>query len=158
MEIAILIMLLVVPVCFMLTIVFLLSYLVKRNKSRLKNAAISFAIGVVGPILLIVIEEVFFSYNISDKEEVLVASREASIGGILLKLYADSTFETGGFRQVTSAGKFSLSKDTLFIVSANKTEAGEEFTKRSFLIKDGHLEETTDTGVGYLEIHENTLK
>ncbi|GGK82966.1 hypothetical protein ACD591_14360 [Rufibacter glacialis] len=157
MEIATLIVICLVTVCFILTVVFLLSYLIRRNKSKLKNAGIAFSATVIGLSTLLVLEEQLFSYNTANKKEILVASRESSIGGVLLKLYADSTFEIGGLRQVTSAGMFSLKKDTLFMTTII-TEENEEFSMRSFLIKEDHLEETTDTGIEFLEIHENSLK
>ena len=75
-----------------LTVIFLIGYLIRRRKERLKNAAISFATALLSLGLLRIAEELFFSYNFEDKKEVLVASREAQIDGILLKLYEDNTF------------------------------------------------------------------
>jgi len=117
MEIASIVVILIVLVCVILTVVFLLVYLIKRNKARLRNAAIFFTTAALAIFVLIGIEELFFSYNRAEKKEVLVASREAAIGGILLKLYADSTFEIGGFREVTSTGVYKLRADTIFISS-----------------------------------------
>ncbi|MBC3540722.1 hypothetical protein ACFSC6_12600 [Rufibacter sediminis] len=158
MEIAFLLIALVVIVCCLLTITFLLGYLLKRVKSRARNAAVSFLVAVVALSSFLLIEELFFSYNTEDKEEVLVAHREAPIGGILLKLYADRTFELGGFRKVETTGTFEVKQDTLFITSTNNPKVSNQFNSRSFLIKENHLEETTDTGIGILAIHKNSLK
>jgi len=154
MEIASIIVILIMAVGLILTVIFLLSYLIKRRKARLRNAAISFASVLLSLSLLIVVEELFFSYNFEKKEEVLVASREAPIGGIVLKLYEDRTFEIGGFREVKSAGTYELKSDTLFITAKQNGY----FTHTSFIIKKGYLEEVESTGIGFLEIHENKLR
>ncbi|RDC61926.1 hypothetical protein AHMF7616_00515 [Adhaeribacter pallidiroseus] len=142
----------------MLTVVFLLGYLIKRRKARLKNAALSFSTGAFALFLLIVAEELFFSYNSKNKKEVLVASREAPIGGILLKLYEDSTYEIGVLREVRSAGTFVLKSDTLFITATDHPKQNNYITQISFIIKDGYLEQIENTGIGFLEIHVNKLK
>ncbi|CAM3895046.1 hypothetical protein POKO110462_23050 [Pontibacter korlensis] len=141
-----------------LTLIFLLGFLIKRRKATLRNAAISFASAVLSLSLLIVAEELFFSYNSENKKEVLVASREASIGGIVLKLYEDKTFEIGGFREVKSAGTYYLKSDTLFITASDNPKQKEYFTQSCFIMKEGYLEEVEDTGIGFLEIHVNKLK
>jgi hypothetical protein len=134
MEIASIIVILLMAVGLILTVIFLLGYLIKRRKARLRNAAISFASAALSLSLLIVAEELFFSYNSEDKKEVLVASREASIGGIVLKLYEDKTFEIGGFREVKSIGTYYLKSDTLFITASDNPKHKEYFTKSSFII------------------------
>ncbi|WP_347159361.1 hypothetical protein [Pontibacter chitinilyticus] len=158
MEIASIIVVLIMAVGLILTVIYLLGYLIKRRKARLRNAAISFATAALSLFLLIVAEELFFSYNFKNKEEVLVASREAPIGGILLKLYEDSTFEIGVLREVKSAGTYVLKSDTLFIIPTDNSKQNGYTTQTSFIIKEGYLEEIEDTGIGFLEIHENKLK
>lgn len=145
-------------VSLILTVIYLLGYLIKRRKARLRNAAISFASAALSLSLLIVAEELIFSYNFKKKEEVLVASREAPIGGILLKLYEDSTFEIGVLREVKSAGTYVLKSDTLFIIGTDNPKQNGYTTQTSFIIKEGYLEEIEDTGIGFLEIHVNKLK
>ncbi|TPE42443.1 hypothetical protein [Pontibacter mangrovi] len=158
MEIASIIAVLIMAVCLLLTVVFLVGYLIKRRKARLRNAAISFATAVLSLGLLLVVEELFFSYNFRNKEEVLVASREAPIGGILLKLYEDNTFEIGGFREVKSSGTYELKSDTLFIIATDSPKQSGYITQTSFIIRKGYLEEVEDTGIGFLEVHVNKLK
>lgn len=158
MEIASIIAILIMAVGLILTVIFLLSYLIKRSKGKLKKAAISFASAALSLILLIVVEELFFSYNFKNKEEVLVASREAQIGGILLKLYADSTFEIGGFREVKSSGTYELKSDTLLITATDSPKQNGYITQTSFIIRKGYLEEVEDSGIGFLEVHVNKLK
>lgn len=158
MEIASIIVIWTVAVCIILTFVFLLSYLIKRKKARLRNAAISFTTAVLSLGLLVIAEALFFSYNFENKKEVLVASREAPIGGILLKLYEDKTFEIGGFREVQSTGTYELKSDTLFITATDSPKQNGYITQISFIIKKGHLEEVGDTGIGFLKIHVNKLK
>lgn len=158
MEIASIIVILIIAFGLILTVIFLLSYLIKGKKLRLRKAALSFTTAVFSFLLLIGVEELFFSYNFEDKEEVLVASREAPIGGIVLKLYADKTFEIGGFREVKSIGTFELNSDTLLITSINKKKNNKYITQASFIIKEGYLEEIEASGIGFLEIHVNRLK
>ncbi len=158
MEIAIIIVIFITAVSLLLTGVFLLGYLIKRRKARLKNAAISFATGALSLFLLIVAEEMFFSYNSKNKKEVLVASREAPIGGILLKLYEDNTYEIGVLREVKSAGTYVLKSDTLFIAATDNPKQNSYITQTAFLIKEGYLEQIGNTGIGFLEIHVNKLK
>jgi len=141
-----------------LTVIFLLGYLIKRRKTRLRNAAISFATAALSFSLLITAEGLFFSYNSEDKKEVLVASREAPIGGILLKLYKDGTFEIGGFRKVQTTGRYEIKSDTLFITAAKSPNQTESFTQTTFIIKEAHLEEVENTGIGFLNIHVKKLK
>jgi len=88
----------------------------------------------------------------------LVASREAQIGGILLKLYADSTFEIGGFREVKSSGTYELKSDTLLITATDSPKQNGYITQTSFIIRKGYLEEVEDSGIGFLEVHVNKLK
>jgi uncharacterized SAM-binding protein YcdF (DUF218 family) len=158
MEIASIIAVLIIAICLLLTVVFLVGYLIKRRKARLRNAAISFATAVLSFGLLLVVEELFFSYNFKNKEEVLVASREAPIGGILLKLYADNTFEIGGFREVKSSGTYELKADTIFINATDNSKQNGYVTQTTFIIRKGYLEEVEDTGIGFLEVHVNKLK
>ncbi|KAA5548567.1 hypothetical protein [Adhaeribacter rhizoryzae] len=159
MEIASLVVILIVAVCIILTMFFLLGYLIKRNKAGLRNAAISFAIAALSIGILISVEEIFFSFNRANKEELLVASREAPIGGILLKLYTDSTFEIGGFREVTSTGVYKLKSDTLLSIIPNKEQKQVEgFTQTTFIIRGNYLEEVPNKGINFLEIHLNKLK
>ncbi|MBF9252619.1 hypothetical protein I2I11_04890 [Pontibacter sp. 172403-2] len=158
MEIASIIAVLIMAVCLLLTVVFLVGYLIKRRKARLRNAAISFATAVLSFGLLLVVEELFFSYNFKNKEEVLVASREAPIGGILLKLYKDNTFEIGGFREVKSSGTYELKADTIFLNATDNPKQNGYVTETSFIIRKGYLEEVEDTGIGFLEVHVNKLK
>jgi hypothetical protein len=158
MEIASVIAVLVMAVCLIFTVVFLVGYLIKRRKARLKNVAISFATAVLSLGLLIVVEELFFSYNFKNKEEVLVASREAQIGGILLKLYADNTFEIGGFREVKSSGIYELKSDTLLLTATNSPKQNGYITQTSFIIRKGYLEEIEDNGIGFIDVHVNKLK
>jgi hypothetical protein len=158
MEIASIVVILIMAVGLILTVIFLIGYLIKKRKARLRNAAISFATVALSLLLLIVAEELFFSYNSENKEEVLVASREAPIGGILLKLYDDSTYEIGVLREVKSAGTYALKSDTLILTATDNPKQNGYSTQTSFIIKEGYLEEIEDTGIGFLEIHVNKLK
>ncbi|WP_162428825.1 solute carrier organic anion transporter [Pontibacter pudoricolor] len=156
MEIVSILAILIMAVGLTLTVIFLIGYLIRRRKVRLKNAAISFATVLLSLGLLIIEEELFFSYNFENKKEVLVASREAQIDGILLKLYEDSTFEIGGFREVQSAGNFELRSDTLYIIQSSGQN--KYMSKKSFIMEKGYLREIEDTGIGFLEVHMNRLK
>jgi hypothetical protein len=158
MQIAFLVVILIMAVGLSFTVVSLIGYLFTKRKVRLRNAAISFASVALSFPVLIVVEELFFSYNSENKKEVMVASREAPLGGILLRLYEDSTFEIGGFRQVEVAGTFGLRSDTLFIIPTDNPKRDKYTTQLSFIIKEGHLEEVEDSGLGLLQTHMNKLK
>ena len=87
-----------------------------------------------------------------------MASREAPIGGILLKLYEDNTFEIGGFREVKSSGTYELKSDTLLLTATNNPKQNGYITQTSFIIRKGYLEEVEDSGIGFLKVYVNKLK
>ena len=81
----------------------------------------------------------------TNKKQLLVAKREASIGGIILTLYDDSTYELGSLRTIKWSGKYSRSSDTLLLTVADTVVT-------AFYIQPESLVEINNTGIGFLDI------
>ncbi len=94
----------------------------------------------------------------SEKEVVLVATREASSGGILLKLFDDKTFELGTLRKVRAKGIYKFTADSLFLSTTDNSKLLKNFSKTTFIVKDRHLIEVNNTGIRFLEIQTNKFK
>ena len=80
-----------------------------------------------------------------NRHELLVAKREASLGGIILTLYDDSTYELGSLRAIKWTGKYRRRNDTLVLTAADTVVT-------SFHIQPERLEEINNTGIGFLDI------
>ncbi len=141
-----------------LTVVYLFSYLRKKEKVKLRNAALTFIASVVLFFTLVTVAANQYPDALPKKEVVLIAAREASLGGILLRLYADSTFELGNNRRVTSTGVYNLNVDTLVITTTDNSKLLKDISQTSFIIEEENLVEVNNTGIKFLEIHENRLK
>ena len=141
-----------------LTVVYLFSYLRKKEKVKLRNAALTFIASVVLFLTLVTIAANQYPNALPKKEVVLIAAREAPLGGILLRLYADSTFEIGNSRKVTSTGVYRLNADTLVITTTDNSKLLKDISQTSFIIEEEDLVEVNNTGITILEIHENRLK
>jgi len=149
---------LVAMVGIILTIVYLIGYFRRREKVKLRNAVVTFIGAAVLFSTLVIIAANKYPDKLLEKEVVLVAAREASFGGILLRLYADSTFEIGDYRKMTSTGMYALKGDTLVITNTDTSMLYKDLKRIYFVIKEGNLEEVKGTGIGVLEIHENSLE
>lgn len=93
------------------------------------------------------------SANSKEKREtVLIAVREASLGGIRLNLYSDKTFDLGTLRKIRWTGIYLVKNDTLCISAADSLVT-------SFVISDSTLLEIKNkwTKINFLEIQENKL-
>lgn len=136
-----------------LTFWYLIVYIFKKDRSQLRRAGVTF-FTTVGVIILISVVEFLFIFSNTEKDNknvVLVAAREAPLGGIELKLYNDRSFELGNLRKVKRAGTYSISGDTLTIANSDSVIA-------SFLIEEKELVEIQNTGIHSLDIHENNLR
>src|SRR5688572_24886895 len=99
-----------------------------------------------------------FSFTIDffknrNREVLLTAFREAPLGGVLLTLYSDSTFELSNLMTYETSGKFAITEDTLFISTNGSYKLLKNFTETTFLITEKNLVEINNTGIGRLEIN-----
>lgn len=136
----------------MLTFGYLIVGLIKRNKTNFKIAGVAFLTTVGTIVVVTAIEFLFHDKNKDylDKETVLVAMREASLGGIHLKVYVDSTFDLGNEGKVTMRGNIKVHRDTLFLLQGDSTA-------RSFVLDKTFLKEIKDTGIRFLQIESNEI-
>jgi hypothetical protein len=131
--------------------VFLVIGLIKRGQDFRMAWSILFLTALT--LGLITLTEFVFhdsSEKYSDKPTLLVAMREASLGGIHLRVYSDSTYELGDGIKVARRGKIALNGDTLFLLKSDSIS-------KSFLIQSEVLHEIKNTGIKFLEIESNTL-
>ena len=141
-----------------LTIKYLFGYLRSRKTNNLKKAAISFTFSTALFFVLIIFVANQYPDALPEKEVVLTAAREAPLGGISLRLYADSTFDMGNFRKITSEGVYKVIADTLIISTTDNSSFSKDRSTTSFLIKDKILVEVKNSGINFLEIDENKIK
>jgi len=93
-----------------------------------------------------------------EKEVILVASREASSGGIILRLFNDNTFELGTLRKAKTEGIYKLTGDTLFLSATDNSKLNKKFSPNVFIVKDNRLVEVNNTGISFLEIQVNKVQ
>lgn len=138
----------------LVSVIFLLISLFKRKKrGKLKIAAISF-LGSILLILIVTLVELFlFPTNKKTDQLILVAYREAPIGGIWLGLYDDETWELGySSREITSSGNYIIQHDTLTINAQSGKTILKDITETSFIIGSKNLLEIENSGIRSLEI------
>jgi hypothetical protein len=133
-------------------IFFLIIGLVNRSRSYVKTG-VMVCLTTFGIIVVITVIEFLYrrgSKDYQDKETVLVAKREASLDGIQLKVYADSSYELGNGIDVTMSGKVRIRRDTLFLLR-------DDSVAKYFVLDNGLLKEMKNTGVNFLEIESNEI-
>ncbi len=142
-----------------LTSIFIVLALFKRNAKNWKRVGISFFGTAALIIILILIQEVFlYPPNPKIEQLVLSAYREAPIGGYWLGLYNDSTWEFGNSpREIEVFGTYTIIRDTLNLVASEGKIFYDGTTTNAFLINETGLIEIENSGIKWLSIGMNKL-
>lgn len=142
------------------TLVFAVVAIFKRNRKSLKRTGFSLLSTLSIVITLILIHEVIlFPPNPKADELILTAYREAQIGGIWLGLYKDSTWEMGNSnRELDQNGIYEIHGDTLILIKPKGETFNNGLNVNQFLIEEGDLIEVKNTGIAALAIEMNKLK
>ncbi len=142
-----------------LTSIFIVLALFKRNAKNWKRVGISFFGTTALIIILILIQEVFlYPPNPKIERLVLSAYREAPIGGYWLGLYNDSTWELGNSpREIEVFGTYTIIRDTLNLVASEGEIFYNGTTTNTFLINEKELIEIENSGIKWLSIGMNKL-
>jgi hypothetical protein len=137
----------------LLTFIYLIIGLIKRNKTRYKIAGRIFLTTWITILVITLVEFILHDKgkDYRDKETILVAMREAALGSIHLKVYVDSTYDLGNESNVTLSGRICVRKDTVFLL--NKKDS----VVKSFLIEENVLTEIKNSGIRFLQIYSNEL-
>jgi hypothetical protein len=140
-----------------LTIIILVIGLFGDKKRSIRRASFIFFPTIILVILLTVIDFNNINQEI-DKETLLVAYREAPLGGLALTLYADSTFHLINFDKYELEGVFRLKGDTIFISSNKKKKYLKNGNNTAFIIKKNMLIDVGNSGIVFLDLKEYKLK
>jgi hypothetical protein len=134
------------------TFIYLILALIRRKRSNFRMALAVF-LSTTG-IIIVFSVGVFLvrdrAKDYAEKETLLVAMREASLGGIHLRIYVDSTYDLGNESGVTLKGRVKIYSDTLLLLRHDSIV-------KSFVLEDKFLTEISNSGIRFLEIESNKL-
>jgi hypothetical protein len=134
------------------TMVYVVKGLLKNGNRNFKAGLI--ALFATGGLLILTTSIEFIihdrSKDYSKKRTTLVAMREASLGGIHLRVYVDSTYELGDGIEVSARGEVKVKGDTLFLLTNQSID-------KAFIVDQGVLHEIKNSGINFLEIESNEL-
>jgi len=142
------------------TLMFTLIAIFKRNSKKWRRAGISLVTSTVVIIsLILVYETILYPPNPKIEQLVLFAYREAPLGGVWLGIYEDQTWQIGySSVEITSEGSYLLNGDTLTLIASPGTTIIGESKRISFIIDPKYLVEVKNSGIRFLEIKMNKLE
>lgn len=142
------------------TLIFTLIAISRRTSKSWAWSGYSFFMSSSIVIMLILIHElILFPPNPKTDQLVLTAYREAPIGGVWLGLYDDQIWQLGySSVEITSAGKYQITGDTLTLYADEGTTIIGEVERTSFIIKSKSLVEIKNSGIRFLEIELNKVE
>lgn len=142
------------------TLTFTLIAIFKRTPKNWRRSGISLlSSGIIVIILILIHEVILFPPNPKTEQLVLMAYREAPIGGIWLGVYNDQTWQLGySSVEITSTGTYQIIGDTLTLIANKGTIIIGESERTSFVIEPKYLVEVKNSGIKSLEIQLNKLE